>query len=158
MLKATLFCGIDWNWTSDTRIFSPLLYQLSYDAIISLEIGCKSTNFFDIGKIFFYSLPKNLYLTMIYKILYLKKKLNQRIFYIINFPIYYSLFSGIGSPFASFLTLSFSGFSHSWSMIRRATPTHTQLSATLNIALKNSALWPPTAGTQSGHVQWNIGK
>jgi hypothetical protein len=27
-----LFCGIDWNRTSDTRIFSPLLYHLSYDA------------------------------------------------------------------------------------------------------------------------------
>ncbi len=26
------FGGIDWNRTSDTRIFSPLLYQLSYDA------------------------------------------------------------------------------------------------------------------------------
>jgi len=24
--------GIDWNRTSDTRIFSPLLYHLSYDA------------------------------------------------------------------------------------------------------------------------------
>ena len=28
-------CGIDWNRTSDTRIFSPLLYHLSYDAISS---------------------------------------------------------------------------------------------------------------------------
>ena len=27
-------CGIDWNRTSDTRIFSPLLYHLSYDALI----------------------------------------------------------------------------------------------------------------------------
>ena len=25
------FGGISWNRTSDTRIFSPLLYQLSYD-------------------------------------------------------------------------------------------------------------------------------
>jgi hypothetical protein len=28
-----LCCGIDWNRTSDTRIFSPLLYHLSYDAV-----------------------------------------------------------------------------------------------------------------------------
>ena len=27
-----IFRGIDWNRTSDTRIFSPLLYHLSYDA------------------------------------------------------------------------------------------------------------------------------
>jgi hypothetical protein len=27
-----VFRGIDWNRTSDTRIFSPLLYHLSYDA------------------------------------------------------------------------------------------------------------------------------
>ena len=25
------FCGISWDRTSDTRIFSPLLYRLSYD-------------------------------------------------------------------------------------------------------------------------------
>lgn len=29
--------GIDWNRTSDTRIFSPLLYQLSYDAGLGLQ-------------------------------------------------------------------------------------------------------------------------
>jgi hypothetical protein len=27
------FGGLDWNRTSDTRIFNPLLYQLSYRAI-----------------------------------------------------------------------------------------------------------------------------
>ena len=27
------FSGISWNRTSDTRIFSPLLYQLSYDTV-----------------------------------------------------------------------------------------------------------------------------
>jgi hypothetical protein len=27
-----LFGGLDWNRTSDTRIFNPLLYQLSYRA------------------------------------------------------------------------------------------------------------------------------
>ncbi len=32
------FCGIDWNRTSDARIFSPSLYQLSYDAISDLEV------------------------------------------------------------------------------------------------------------------------
>jgi hypothetical protein len=30
---AFFFCGISWNRTSDTRIFSPLLYQLSYDTL-----------------------------------------------------------------------------------------------------------------------------
>ena len=30
--------GIDWNRTSDTRIFSPLLYHLSYDAKNGLQI------------------------------------------------------------------------------------------------------------------------
>ena len=32
LLFCYLLCGIDWNRTSDTRIFSPLLYHLSYDA------------------------------------------------------------------------------------------------------------------------------
>ena len=32
------FCGTDWNRTSDTRIFSPLLYQLSYGTIITEDI------------------------------------------------------------------------------------------------------------------------
>ena len=36
-LKA--FCGISWNRTSDTRIFSPLLYRLSYDtALLGLQM------------------------------------------------------------------------------------------------------------------------
>ena len=29
---AVKFGGLDWNRTSDTRIFNPLLYQLSYRA------------------------------------------------------------------------------------------------------------------------------
>ena len=28
-----MFGGLDWNRTSDTRIFNPLLYQLSYRAL-----------------------------------------------------------------------------------------------------------------------------
>ncbi len=28
------FCGISWDRTSDTRIFSPLLYRLSYDTAL----------------------------------------------------------------------------------------------------------------------------
>jgi hypothetical protein len=33
LFRVFLICrGIDWNRTSDTRIFSPLLYHLSYDA------------------------------------------------------------------------------------------------------------------------------
>jgi hypothetical protein len=31
-LRGFLFGGLDWNRTSDTRIFNPLLYQLSYRA------------------------------------------------------------------------------------------------------------------------------
>ena len=30
ILKSLMICGTSWNRTSDTRIFSPLLYQLSY--------------------------------------------------------------------------------------------------------------------------------
>ena len=40
-------CGTDGNRTSDTRIFSPLLYQLSYGTSLC---GCKNTTFFTIGK------------------------------------------------------------------------------------------------------------
>ncbi len=39
--------GTDGNRTSDTRIFSPLLYQLSYGTSVC---GCKNTTFFSIGK------------------------------------------------------------------------------------------------------------
>ena len=31
------FGGLNWNRTSDTGIFSPLLYQLSYQAIFLLQ-------------------------------------------------------------------------------------------------------------------------
>ena len=44
---AFLCCGATRNRTGDTRIFSPLLYQLSYGTIIFanpyLEFGCKDT-------------------------------------------------------------------------------------------------------------------
>ena len=46
--------GIDGIRTSDTRIFSPLLYQLSYDAIAllfadaKLELKSDSTKFFSL--------------------------------------------------------------------------------------------------------------
>ena len=33
-----VFCGATGNRTRDTRIFSPLLYQLSYGTIICLEL------------------------------------------------------------------------------------------------------------------------
>ena len=47
--------GTDGNRTSDTRIFSPLLYQLSYGtsvltSLILPNCGCKNTTFFSIGK------------------------------------------------------------------------------------------------------------
>ena len=39
-------CGVTRNRTGDTRIFSPLLYQLSYDTIALLSIcGCKGRAF-----------------------------------------------------------------------------------------------------------------
>ena len=41
--------GTDGNRTSDTRIFSPLLYQLSYGTSVC---GCKNTTKIRIGKIF----------------------------------------------------------------------------------------------------------
>ena len=41
--------GVDWNWTSDTRIFSPLLYQLSYDTIVDRD--CKISIIFQIPSI-----------------------------------------------------------------------------------------------------------
>jgi len=34
-----LFGGLDWNRTSDTRIFNPLLYQLSYRAISLVSVA-----------------------------------------------------------------------------------------------------------------------
>ena len=40
-------CGTDGNRTSDTRIFSPLLYQLSYGTSFC---GCKNTTKIRIGK------------------------------------------------------------------------------------------------------------
>ena len=46
-----LFCGATGNRTRDTRIFSPLLYQLSYDTRnICFKCGCKDTHFFKFGK------------------------------------------------------------------------------------------------------------
>ena len=46
-----LFCGATGNRTRDTRIFSPLLYQLSYDTRnICFKCGCKDTHFFKSGK------------------------------------------------------------------------------------------------------------
>jgi hypothetical protein len=32
VMRRFLYGGLDWNRTSDTRIFNPLLYQLSYRA------------------------------------------------------------------------------------------------------------------------------
>ena len=46
-----LFCGATGNRTRDTRIFSPLLYQLSYGTI--LERGNKGKNLFIARKIIF---------------------------------------------------------------------------------------------------------
>ena len=37
ILKVLIFGGLKWNRTTDTGIFSPLLYQLSYQAILNFE-------------------------------------------------------------------------------------------------------------------------
>ena len=55
MNRVSIAGGTDGNRTSDTRIFSPLLYQLSYgtSVLTSLNLsvcGCKNTTFFSIGK------------------------------------------------------------------------------------------------------------
>ena len=44
LLSNSLFCGATRNRTGDTRIFSPLLYQLSYGTnTVLLNCGCKGT-------------------------------------------------------------------------------------------------------------------
>ena len=40
---SSLLCGANGNRTSDTRIFSPLLYQLSYGTIQSKELASINT-------------------------------------------------------------------------------------------------------------------
>ena len=60
---AFLCCGATRNRTGDTRIFSPLLYQLSYGTIVFIcfvsQSECKYMAFFSIVQIFF---KKNEYL------------------------------------------------------------------------------------------------
>ena len=52
MTSIAVFCGVTGNRTRDTRIFSPLLYQLSYDTIVVLRTpilfvwDCKGRHFF----------------------------------------------------------------------------------------------------------------
>ena len=48
-----VFGGVTGNRTRDTRIFSPLLYQLSYDTILL----CRCSN--GIAKVVIFSLPAN---------------------------------------------------------------------------------------------------
>ena len=49
--KESLFCGANGNRTSDTRIFSPLLYQLSYGTFLR-KAGAKVLLFFELTKFF----------------------------------------------------------------------------------------------------------
>ena len=42
----SLFCGTTRIRTGDTRIFSPMLYQLSYGTIVLLFSECKGRAFF----------------------------------------------------------------------------------------------------------------
>ena len=58
-LFAVILRGVTGNRTRDTRIFSPLLYQLSYDTIVVLRTpilfvwDCKGRHFFINCKFFF---------------------------------------------------------------------------------------------------------
>ena len=57
MTSIAVFCGATGNRTRDTRIFSPLLYQLSYGTKFSLELpsldwDCKGRYFFFTSKHF----------------------------------------------------------------------------------------------------------
>ena len=66
IIQRSLFCGATRNRTGDTRIFSPLLYQLSYgtNSFIA-ECGCKDTYNSDNCNIFLHFLfhcAKNVYL------------------------------------------------------------------------------------------------
>ena len=51
LIQPTISSGTTRNRTGDTRIFSPLLYQLSYGTSF-LFCGCKGTNYFRNKKIF----------------------------------------------------------------------------------------------------------
>ena len=53
-----VFCGATGNRTRDTRIFSPLLYQLSYGTIFCFELAFFS---FGIAKVDIFSLPPNFF-------------------------------------------------------------------------------------------------
>ena len=46
-----LICGATRNRTGDTRIFSPLLYHLSYGTFVS-QMRCKGRDYFYICKYF----------------------------------------------------------------------------------------------------------
>ncbi len=59
--------GVTRNRTGDTRIFSPLLYQLSYDTnVCRIEDGCKGNAFFFFCK--FFLLFRKSFLPLISKI------------------------------------------------------------------------------------------
>ena len=53
-----VFCGATGNRTRDTRIFSPLLYQLSYGTIFTFELAFFS---FGIAKVDIFLLPPNFF-------------------------------------------------------------------------------------------------
>ena len=50
-MRSVLAGGATRNRTGDTRIFSPLLYQLSYGTLFS-RLRCKDMNYFFIHKTF----------------------------------------------------------------------------------------------------------
>ena len=66
-----VFCGVTGNRTRDTRIFSPLLYQLSYDTIFVLELPFLPIGIAKVG-IFF--LPANFSAIFFKKNAYIYKK------------------------------------------------------------------------------------
>ena len=51
-LSRAPYCGTTRIRTGDTRIFSPMLYQLSYGTNVLLNCECKGTSFSRISKIF----------------------------------------------------------------------------------------------------------
>ena len=58
ILLLRLVCGATGNRTRDTRIFSPLLYQLSYGTFLYFEVPFFS---FGIAKVDIFSLPPNFF-------------------------------------------------------------------------------------------------
>ena len=88
------FCGTTRNRTGDTRIFSPLLYQLSYGTIG--ELRCKgTTNFLIVQtfcKLFSPNFRENAFLQIFYKLLTTQYAINKENSKVINIVLITLLF------------------------------------------------------------------